>query len=93
MTKANIKKQEKAIKALADEQRLQIVHIIKQGSCNASDLERQLPIKQSTLSHHMKILCDAGVVNCTQKGRWRYYSINKEGFQNVINALQSVIAD
>ena len=38
-----------------------------------------LKISQPTLSHHMKILCESGIVCSRRKGKWNYYSINEDG--------------
>ena len=39
----------------------------------------KINISQSTLSHHMKILCESGVVKKRKEGKWTYYSISKCG--------------
>ena len=51
----------------------------------------ELKIVQSTLSHHMKILCDAEVVIPRKEGKWTYYSINKEGFERAKELLNYYI--
>ena len=42
-------------------------------------LNEELMLPQSTLSYHMKILCESGVVEGRQEGKWTHYSISKEG--------------
>ena len=67
----------KVFKALADENRLAIVRMV--GACGevcACDLLSGLKISQPTLSHHMKVLCDCGLVRCRREGRWCHYSID-----------------
>ena len=66
-------------KALADENRLAIVSAIDEGGevCACELLER-LNITQATLSHHMKVLCQAGLIRCRREGRWCHYSIDAE---------------
>lgn len=49
------------------------------GEKCACKLLDDLHITQSTLSHHMKILCDAGIVQGRKDGKWVYYSISPEG--------------
>jgi ArsR family transcriptional regulator len=41
---------------------------------------QDLDIVQSTLSHHMKILCDSGLVDSYRDGKWMHYSLNQENF-------------
>ena len=48
-----------------------------------------LNIGQPTLSHHMKILCDAGIVSVRKEGKWMHYSLNREGFARASEILAS----
>jgi ArsR family transcriptional regulator len=65
-------------RALGDESRLKILDLLLDGELCAADLLKSLSIVQSTLSHHMKILVEAGLVRCRRQGKWSYYSIDKE---------------
>lgn len=71
----------KIFRALGDETRLNIVGMLEEGELCAADLLKSVSIVQSTLSHHMKILCESGAVNCRREGRWSYYSINQEALE------------
>lgn len=68
-------------KALCDENRWRILEILQSGEKCACVLLNKLNIQQSTLSHHMKILCDSEVVVGRKDGKWMHYSINKEGLE------------
>lgn len=81
------KKEAIIFKAFCDENRLQILDMIKNGEICACKLLEELKIVQSTLSHHMKILCDAEAVIARKEGKWTYYRINQEGFNNAKNIL------
>lgn len=70
------------IKALADENRLSIMNALQHGEKCACVLLEEMNISQPTLSHHMKILCDSGLVTYRKEGKWMYYSISKEGVQS-----------
>lgn len=59
-----------------DESRLKILELLKEKELSAGDLLQSLDIAQSTLSHHMKVLTEAGVVICRKQGKWSMYSIN-----------------
>lgn len=76
MTNAEIVK---VFKAFCDERRLEILGLLQHGEKCACVLLEELEIGQSTLSHHMKILCDSGVVRGRKEGKWMHYSINQEG--------------
>lgn len=69
----------KVFKAFCDERRLEILTLLQNGEKCACVLLEELEIGQSTLSHHMKILCDSGIVQGRKEGKWMHYSISKEG--------------
>ena len=69
----------KAFKALSDESRVKIVLMLSTGATNACDFIDELNISQPTLSHHLKVLSEAGLVNCTRDGKWRIYSLSEGG--------------
>jgi ArsR family transcriptional regulator len=70
-------------KALCDPNRLIILEMLQNGERCACKLLEDLNIGQPTLSHHMKILCEAGLVSSRKEGKWMHYSINKQGFETV----------
>jgi ArsR family transcriptional regulator len=76
--KSEERKRADLFKALADENRLRILRMLQEGERCACELLDELQIGQSTLSHHMKILCDSGLVEDRKQGRWIYYSISEE---------------
>lgn len=71
--------QVKVLKAFCDVNRLQILELLRQGETCACALLEHLQIGQSTLSYHMKILCDSGVVVGRTQGKWTHYSLSPEG--------------
>lgn len=65
------------LKALADPARLRLVSIISScGEACVCDLQEPLGLSQPTVSHHLKVLADAGVVSREQRGRWAYYRLD-----------------
>ncbi len=71
----------RVFKALCDPNRLMILETLQNEEKCACKLLEDLNIVQSTLSHHMKILCEAELVNGRRDGKWMHYSINEHGFQ------------
>lgn len=65
-------------KALADETRLEIVGLLAaaKGELCACDIERHFDVTQSTISHHLRMLRDAGLVDVERRGTWAYYSLH-----------------
>ena len=69
----------KVFKAFCDENRLMILEMLQSGEKCACVLLEKLNIVQSTLSHHMKILVESGIVSARNEGKWTYYSISSNG--------------
>lgn len=83
-------------KALGDPNRLRIVKMLSGCEKCACVILEAFDITQPTLSHHMKILCDCGLVNVRKDGKWSYYSLNCEtlrDFQGFIGDLNGEIKD
>ena len=66
-------------KAFCDENRIRILNLLTTGEKCACKLLEELNITQPTLSHHMKILCDSGIVVGRKEGKWTHYSISANG--------------
>ena len=77
-------------KAFCDENRLQILELLQDGERCACRLLEEMQITQPTLSHHMKILCDAGVVVGRKEGKWMHYSISNQGMEEARKCLQQL---
>lgn len=75
-------------KAFCDENRVKILKLLLTGEKCACKLLEEIPVTQPTLSHHMKILCDSGVVVGKKEGKWMYYSISFDGSEYAINCLK-----
>ena len=71
-----MQKEMKAFKALGDENRLTILSLLYGGEKCACMLLEEMKISQPTLSHHMKILCDCGIVTARKDWKWTHYSLN-----------------
>jgi ArsR family transcriptional regulator len=64
-------------KAFSDETRLKIIDMLSCGEMCACDILEQLSLSQSTLSYHMKILSECGIVNAVRDGAWMRYTVSK----------------
>ncbi|AIZ57294.1 putative arsenical resistance operon repressor ArsR [Candidatus Methanoplasma termitum] len=83
-------------KAFCDETRLTIISLLQNGEKCACVLLERLDISQPTLSHHMKILVDSGIVDARKEGKWTFYSISEEGSTaaaEMLRELTSVVID
>jgi ArsR family transcriptional regulator len=65
---------------LAHPIRLQILDMLAQrdGQVCVCDLEAALPVKQPTVSHHLKLLRAAGLIDCERRGLWAYYFVRRD---------------
>ena len=77
-------------KAFCDENRVRILELLKDGEKCACKLLEEMNITQPTLSHHMKILCDSGIVEGRKEGKWMHYSISREGVEETQKYLDSL---
>ena len=68
-------------KAFCDENRIKILRMLSNGEKCACKLLEELNVTQPTLSHHMKILCDSGVVAGRKEGKWICYTLSDEGLK------------
>ena len=78
-------------KAFCDENRLQILQMLRDGERCAWSILDEMKITQPTLSHHMKILCDSEIVVGRKEGKWMHYSISKDGLENAIKYLNELM--
>ena len=84
-------KMAKVFKALSDPKRVQILDMLSEGESCASVLLEHFRISQPTLSHDMKQLIDAGVVNCRRDGQRTLYSLNREALQRMQHKLRRIL--
>ena len=84
----NPKKTAVIFKAFCDENRIKILQLLTDGEKCACKLLEALNITQPTLSHHMKILLDSGIVNGRKEGKWMHYSISEEGLKDATCSIK-----
>lgn len=70
-------------KALSDETRLRIINMLAGGELCACELLSAFNITQPTLSYHMKILSESGLVNSRRSGSWTRYSLITENIDDI----------
>jgi ArsR family transcriptional regulator len=80
----------RVFKAFCDEKRLRILELLRGGEKCACVLVEQLDMAQSSLSYHMKILCESGIVDSRQEGKWTHYRISEKGSAYAGNLLKEL---
>ena len=86
----DVKRTALIFKAFCDENRIRILQLLQDGEKCACRLLEEMNITQPTLSHHMKILCDSGIVVGRKEGKWTHYSISAEGAKYAEKCLKSL---
>ena len=79
-------------KALADPARVKLLSLIAAspgGEACTCDLTDPLGLSQPTVSHHMKMLVDAGLVGREQRGKWAYYRVDNEALDRLAAAVSA----
>lgn len=80
----------KVFRALSDEKRLAILELLRSGEKCACVLIDQMKIGQSSLSYHMKILCESGIVESRQDGKWTHYCLSEPGSRHAAELLYTL---
>lgn len=82
----------KVFKALCDERRQRILELLHSGEKCACVLIDEMDMPQSSLSYHMKILCDSGIVTSREEGKWTHYQISRPGSEKAVELLKEITA-
>jgi ArsR family transcriptional regulator, arsenate/arsenite/antimonite-responsive transcriptional repressor len=80
-----------SLKAIADPVRLRLISLVAahpDGEACVCELTEPVALSQPTVSHHLKILVDAGVLTREQRGKWAYYRL----VPNTLNTISALIA-
>jgi ArsR family transcriptional regulator len=83
------------LKALADPTRLRLVSMVaahEGGEACVCDLTEPLGLTQPTISHHLKILVDAGIFSRDKRGVWAYYALRPAGLRALADVLGDPVA-
>lgn len=79
------------LKAIADPTRIQLISYIN-ASNNAEacvcNLTEPLALTQPTVSHHLKVLTDAGLIEREKRGTWVWYTVNQDRWQQIAKLLE-----
>lgn len=79
------------LSVLSESVRFKILSLISsKGELTAKDILSEFDFTQPTLSHHMSCLKEAGLVNVERRGRFAYYSVNKDTIDLVLSGIESL---
>jgi ArsR family transcriptional regulator len=78
--------------ALGDPIRLKMVELLaRHDALCVCELEQAFDIGQPTVSHHLKVLRDAGLIDVQRRGTWAYYSLLRETLKDLMSELVAVV--
>ncbi|HJC50062.1 MAG TPA: autorepressor SdpR family transcription factor [Candidatus Anaerostipes avistercoris] len=84
---------QETFKALSDGTRRRILGLLKGGSLSAGEIGQHFDMTGATISHHLSILKDAGLVTDEKRGKYVYYELNLSVFEELISWLQEFKED
>jgi ArsR family transcriptional regulator len=76
-----------AFRALSDPIRLAIVEVLREGPSCGRDLRERLELSPPLLSHHLRVLLNAGLIHCERVGRCLEVALDLDGFDSLEAAL------
>lgn len=85
MTMAQAARATADLEILAHPVRMQLLDVLarKEGSVCVCDLEAAVPVKQPTVSHHLRLLREAGLVHSEKQGLYAYYRVDRGALQDL----------
>ena len=89
-----LNEQVRLLSAIADPTRMRIVEMLS-GACDSicvCDITTQFDLGQPTISHHLRVLRDAGLVSSEKRGLWVYYSLNRPAFEELAGYLNGLLS-
>ena len=93
LTTEDAERVSRVFKALGDPTRVRLLSLIAAGDGGEAcicDLTEPVGLSQGTVSHHMKLLTDAGLVTREQRGKWAYFALNDGALDAAADALRPV---
>jgi len=77
-------------KALDDPTRRRILELLKAGPRSAGELGAEFDMSAASMSHHLGMLADAGLVEREKKGQFVYYELNSTVFQSLLEWIMAM---
>ena len=91
MNKQNFIEEANIFKVFSDSNRLQILNMLSDEETCACEILEKFNITQPTLSHHMKVLVDSGLVIARKDGNWMYYKLNYSKINDIKKFINQII--
>ncbi|MGM0370799.1 MAG: ArsR/SmtB family transcription factor [Bacillota bacterium] len=79
------------LKSLSSARRLQIINLLSYGEMCVCDLTENIDASQPNISHHLKVLKNAGLIQSKKSGKWVFYELNQEKLDKLQTDLDFII--
>lgn len=90
--RAPVERQRALLSALADPTRLQMVHLLcRTGELCVCDFTQAFDLGQPTISHHLRVLREAGIVASRKAGQWVYYAVDRAALKWLLGSLLEIV--
>jgi len=90
---AELQKVTEFLKAIAEDNRLKVLCLLKDGEKCVCDIWQCLKLPQNLTSHHLKVLKDFGLIESRKEGLKVFYSINKEAVEKYLKDLNKFLGE
>lgn len=72
------------LRALADPIRREILELLKRGRLSAGEIAERFPVTAASISRHLSVLKDAGLIRDTREGKYIYYDLNASVLEEIL---------
>lgn len=84
---------QETFKALGDPTRREILRLLRAGPMTAGDIAARFPVSGATISHHLSLLRDAGLILDDRQGKFIYYELNLTVLDEILEWVSSLKGD
>ena len=91
LSEETLNSEAKIFKALSDINRLKIVQLLKEGELCACELTLALSNSQSTVSHHLSVLKNAGLIKERNEGKWSYFRLSEGAIIELLKQVKLLV--
>jgi len=89
--KKDLEKMAETLGVMAEPNRLKLLCLLSRRECCVCEVEKELNLPQNLVSHHLKVLRDAGLVTFKKKAQWKHYSINEKAIKDFKKFLTKIL--
>lgn len=89
----NYERKAKRLKAIAEPNRMKIIHLLSSGTMCACDVLDYFDFTQPTLSYHMKRLEKAQIISVEKRGQWHYYTLEATFMEEILGTMKALLSE